>query len=212
MKKLIRKPDIKPIIIYFVGLFGLIVLMSFIFTILGLNDDFANLFQIFCEGLVFLLFIFMYRKYLKFDFKRLTKKDWIFVIIASIIIIVSNDLLSRLFEYLKIESNNQNIVVNLFNNYPFLSFFFIVLFGPVVEEFVFRYSLGTLIKNEWLFLIVSSLAFGIIHGVGVITILYVLMGFGFGYIYLRTNRNIVSSSFAHILNNLVSVIMMMFGI
>lgn len=201
--------DLKPIWIYFIGLFCSVSFFAVIFAILGLNEGYLNLFQIICEGIIFGIFLIIYRKRLKNDFKRLTKNNIILIIISSIILIGFNELLSRLFENMKVSMNNQDTLVSLFNNYKIMTSLLIVLFGPLIEEIVFRYSFSTFIKNDIWFLVISSLSFGLIHGVGIVSILYVLIGFGIGLVYLKTNKNIVASTSIHMLNNLVSVIMML---
>ncbi len=208
MNNCVEKRDLKPIWIYFIGLFCSVSFFAIIIAILGLDEDFANIYQILCEGFIMVIFLIMYRKRITKDLKRLTKKDILLIIISAIILISANELISRLFEHLNVNMNNQNTIQSLFNNHIVLTSFLIVLFGPIVEEFVFRYSFGTFIKNDILFLIISSLSFGLIHGVGVVSILYILIGFGLGFVYLKTNKNILASTSIHILNNLFSLIMM----
>jgi len=212
MNDINEKIDLKPIWIYFIGLFCSVSFFAIVFGILGLNVDYINVYQIICEGIIMLIFLVMYKKRLKNDFKRLTKKDLLLIIISSIVLIGANELISRLFEQLNVSMNNQDTLVDLFNNHMILSSFLIVLFGPIVEEFVFRYSFGTFIKNDILFLIVSSLSFGLIHGVGVVSILYILIGLGLGFVYLKTNKNIIASTSIHILNNFISLIMMILAL
>ena len=212
MNDINEKIDLKPIWIYFIGLFCSVSFFAIVFGILGLNVDYINVYQIICEGIIMLIFLVMYKKRLKNDFKRLTKKDLLLIIISSIVLISANELISRLFEQLNVSMNNQDTLVDLFNNHMILSSFLIVLFGPIVEEFVFRYSFGTFIKSDILFLIVSSLSFGLIHGVGVVSILYILIGLGLGFVYLKTNKNIIASTSIHILNNFISLIMMILAL
>jgi len=212
MNDINEKIDLKPIWIYFIGLFCSVSFFAIVFGILGLNVDYINIYQIICEGIIMLIFLVMYKKRLKNDFKRLTKKDLLLIIISSIVLISANELISRLFEQLNVSMNNQDTLVDLFNNHMILSSFLIVLFGPIVEEFVFRYSFGTFIKSDILFLIVSSLSFGLIHGVGVVSILYILIGLGLGFVYLKTNKNIIASTSIHILNNFISLIMMILAL
>ena len=84
-------------------------------------------------------------------------------------------------------------------------------------------------KNKYLALIVSSLAFGMLHVISsallvfinitngeatffdfVLELIYIipysLMGFALGIAYIKSNKNIASSMFAHFLNNLISYI------
>ena len=104
---------------------------------------------------------------------------------------------------------NQDTVVNLLNNYKLLTIISIILFAPVTEEIVYRYALSTLFKNNILFIIISSVIFGAMHGLGIVTILYVLMGIILAYCYLKTDKNIISSIIIHILNNISGVLTMM---
>lgn len=205
---IIEKIDLKPIWIYFVGLFCSVSFVAIVIAILNLKEDYLNIYQILCEGFIFLIFIILYKKRLKSDIKRLGKKDIILIIISSILLISLNELLSRLFEHLNVNMNNQDILVSLFNNHMILTSLLIVLFGPLIEEMVFRYSFGTFIKNDLLFLAISSISFGIAHGVGIVTILYILIGLGIGIIYLKTGKNIIASTSIHMLNNLISLITM----
>ena len=206
---IIEKCDLKPIWIYFIGIFCLASFLIIVFTIVGLNEDYINLTQIISEGLVFFIFIIIYRERLRNDFKRLNIKNILLIIISSIILIFFNNILSTIFEKLNVNMNNQDTLTNLFINYKIITSLLIVLFGPLVEEMVFRYSFKTFIKNDILYLIISSLAFGIMHGVSVATILYFLLGLGIGLVYLKINKNIVASTSVHMLNNLVALIQML---
>jgi membrane protease YdiL (CAAX protease family) len=87
-------------------------------------------------------------------------------------------------------------------------FFVFLVFGPIVEEIVFRgIVLGGLINvtNGVVAVIVSALIFAGIHvagGIAQITSVFVL-GLVLGWLYLRT-RSVVPSSVAHIIYNTVA--------
>ena len=202
------KTDLKPIIIYFVGLFGSTIPFFILFSILKFKNP-MNLSQLICESFICILFIFLYYKLIKKDILRLKVKDYIYIVIYGIILYLLNELATGLFLKLNVSMYNQDTLISLLNDYKLLTIIYIVLIGPIVEELVFRYSFSTFIKNDHLFLLISSLTFAIIHGVGIITILYFLMGVALGYIYLKTNKNIVASTIVHIINNLISVILML---
>ena len=101
--------------------------------------------------------------------------------------------------------NNQNAITDLIAGYTIPTVLLVTILLPLAEEIVFRYSLGTLIKNNIAFLIVSSLLFAIFHGIGIVTIVYILQGLAFGIAYLKSDRNFMASFIVHLLNNIIAV-------
>lgn len=119
------------------------------------------------------------------------------------------------------DNTNQSIVVNVITAYPVSSFFWIVLIGPIVEEFTYRYGLyGTLRRwNKYAALIITALIFGFIHFdfsvIGgsdkqllYIELLnipsYIVMGLLFSYAYEK--HDIQVPIVAHVFNNLIAYI------
>ncbi len=205
-----NKKDGLPILLYlgivFIGTF----IISFLNALLN-NSNIVDLASIAMEGLVCLILIIKYRKMLIDGFKKLDAKRIIKIVIIGIIVVLINELISELFVKLNIAMENQDTVVEMFNSInKIVMFLFIVIIGPIVEEFVTRYSIGTLIKNDKVFIIVSGIIFGILHGVGIATILYILLGGAFAYFYVKSDKNIVVPIMLHVINNLVSFIMMLF--
>ena len=96
-----------------------------------------------------------------------------------------------------------------------------VIFAPIVEESVFRGSIKKFIANPYVFILVSGIAFGLLHATSensalvliVTTIPYAIMGISFALTYEKTN-NIFTNIFMHAINNLIAVMVMfiMFGI
>ena len=99
-----------------------------------------------------------------------------------------------------------------------LMFIAAVFLGPIAEELVFRKSIFAIIKNEKIALVISAFVFGGVHllsettlnGVIMSGIVYIMMGFVFGYIYIRNKKNISVLITIHILSNLISVIATIF--
>lgn len=92
-----------------------------------------------------------------------------------------------------------------------------VIFGPIVEELVFRKAIFGLIPNNIVAVIVSSLVFGLIHvDTELLTgdfmlifttgIRYVAAGLAFGTSYVIYKKNIFIPTFAHMINNLLSMV------
>lgn len=133
------------------------------------------------------------------------------------------------------DSGNQEAIINMMQpGIPtILMFFATVIFAPILEELVFRKSIFNLFpKKPYLALVVSSVAFGALHvvstAIGIIPdifngnatyldfiteffyiIPYCLMGYALGYTYIKSDKNIVAPIFAHMLNNLLSFIMIL---
>ncbi len=119
------------------------------------------------------------------------------------------------------ESQNQNAIVELFNNGALPKIAMVlttVVVGPLVEELVFRKSIFNLIPNKIVALVVSSIIFGLIHTINfdysfmdliIVTIPYISAGISFGYVYYKTD-NIYASYFLHAGLNLLSVLSILF--
>lgn len=108
---------------------------------------------------------------------------------------------------------NQENVDAFVHQFKVLGFLYVVLFAPIIEEFVFRHvMLGHLFKNHTrIGLFVSTILFGGLHLIAGFSIsglvIYMVFGYLFGYIYLKTKR-IESTIVIHMINNLVSILLM----
>ena len=103
---------------------------------------------------------------------------------------------------------NQQLVEQALNTLPFLMIITVTIFGPIVEEIIFRLVIMDFFKARPVVnLIISSLIFGSLHvlmGGWIHIIPYFLMGLVFGYIYLK-NDNIWHATILHILHNGLTV-------
>lgn len=95
----------------------------------------------------------------------------------------------------------------------------VVIFAPIVEEFVFRKAIFSLIKNPIVAIITSSLAFSAMHILSepnfihmIINIIpYLTMGLFIGWYYhYKADRNIMVVIAIHALNNLLAVVGILF--
>ncbi len=89
-----------------------------------------------------------------------------------------------------------------------------LIFAPVVEEAMFRGSFRRFIKNDWVFIIVSGFAFGLLHtflseeglyNIIVQSLSYATMGAVMAYSYTKTN-NIYTSMMVHFIQNALGII------
>lgn len=105
--------------------------------------------------------------------------------------------------------------------YFILMIIIVVVIGFIVEELVFRKLFFGLIKNEkWVF-VIFLLVFGLIYilieifigDIGMVivsSLLYIVGGFIFGYIYMINKKNIVILIIVYMGYNLIFVLMFMF--
>ena len=209
------KKDLKPIWLYLALFFGIQFVIGFVLGIIYLDNAmevFNNLSGIITFSIYLIIaitFVCIYKNNLKVKIKKMTKQDYVYSIVGAVILILVNIVLYRLFVNMNVELGNQEAVLEAYESSKILMLISVVFLGPFVEEMVFRYSLSTFIKNNYVFVIVSSLMFGLMHGVGVATILYTLLGIILSLTYLKTNKNVIASIIAHILNNAFAMITIM---
>jgi membrane protease YdiL (CAAX protease family) len=209
------KKDFKPIWIY---LLCTIVLTIVIAGIVGVveaikggelnTDKMTFLSSVIPSIILFIIFAIIYRKRVISDLKKLKIKDILFIVLISAVTIAINYVISMIFEKLGVKMNNQDSLVSMFASHKILISLLTCIIAPFTEELVFRYSFSTFIKNKYVFLIVSSLIFGLFHAIGVATILYVFLGAMFGLVYLKYKNNVVASMLIHFINNTFSIITM----
>lgn len=105
-------------------------------------------------------------------------------------------------------SENTTSIVNLAKGAP-IAIIAIALFGPILEEFVFRRVIfGSLVQttNFWVAAFVSAIFFALVHLDFTHIILYTICGFLFAFLYHQT-KSIWTSIIAHIgLNSFVTLV------
>ena len=119
-------------------------------------------------------------------------------------------------------SDNQSVIEEMMRSSGAIPMFLsAVVIGPICEELVFRKAIFDVFKKPEIAIIVSSIAFGLIHiisSIGIstplelclMTIPYVSSGIAFGYIYIRFKQNIWIPIIAHTLSNFISMIGIIF--
>ncbi len=180
-------------------------------------------FVIYVVGIVVLVVLSL--QVLKADFGALNKKflpiismigmGYLFMIGGNIVSGALSEILSNFFNYDADTSVNQEMInIMLTSNLaPFL-IFTIVIGAPIVEELVFRKAFFSLIKNQWVALVVGSLVFGLMHvtsetsfaGFFINLLTYSISGAALGFVYIYYKRNIYAPIFVHALANLISLL------
>lgn len=190
---------------------GLLLIVSFImavFSILTKNQTVAYFFTYFTSSLIF---SFIYKDKLKNDLKNirndLNTKNIIIIVLFLFLSFISNIILVNL---LKQEASNQEIAVSMLTSFTLLGILAICLFGPFVEEIIYRLPY----KKNWLSIIISTIVFTFVHisNFSLIQILffipYLFLSISFSFAYFK-NENIILSTTTHILNNLISVVLLL---
>ncbi|WP_026573992.1 CPBP family intramembrane glutamic endopeptidase [Bacillus sp. UNC438CL73TsuS30] len=104
-------------------------------------------------------------------------------------------------------SENTKDIIHIIEEFP-LAILVSSIFGPILEEIVFRKILfGTLHKrfNFFISAIISSVIFALAHMELEHILLYSAMGFTFAFLYVRT-KHILVPIFAHVTMNTMVVI------
>lgn len=170
----------------------------------------------------FMLILFLlYRKTLIKDitlyFKSFTKnistgaKYWF---IGLCIMMLSNIIISY---YLPGGSANEEAVQNVIKQVPIYMIFSTIIYAPFVEELIFRKSIRDIIKNDYLYVIISGLAFGFVHTLAgstlqelVYIIPYGALGSCFALMYIKT-KNVYTSMTFHMIHNAIIVFISIAG-
>ena len=200
------------IIWYFMSMLGLPLLLPDIFM--------TDFFDYFTYITVFILSIIVFKDRIIRDFQVIKnhKKQYArwyiprFIIIRILYYVVS---VAALYLGGKYASENQESVESLKAVEMIL---ITCIYGPFVEECVFRGAFRKYIKKDWLFILVSGLVFGALHVVGEKTVsdflslgaMYVFEGCALAWLYVKSN-NFHTNYFYHFFFNTFACIKILLG-
>jgi membrane protease YdiL (CAAX protease family) len=167
---------------YLLGIFiGAIYLTGIISSILYLafslfGDGADRLKLLISQMLTCIVMIVLYNQIFQFKLKTLFgefKKVEPFIVIGKYLVITYGltllgsivfQLIGNAFSYNNFSNTNEDAVNILINELPILTFFFVVLIAPIVEELIFRYCVFNYLKKHIKVAFnVSALAFVLIH-------------------------------------------------
>ena len=179
------------------------------------NNLILNLATLGIELLITLIFILFYIKDFQKDLPEIRKNDKEYLgnslriwLLGLIIMILSNSVISYIVGGI---AENEELNRQILNTSYIYAIPSMVIMAPIVEEILFRLSLGKIFNNKYIFAIISGLVFGYMHVIGShgLEYLYIIpygaLGASFGYLYKKYN-NIYCSIFAHMIHNLLCVI------
>ena len=219
-KSYILKTKSTTCILFYLGI--VLVLVPIIFMTASKMMDSTNMLQIvlnlLCYASLSVIYIIILRKYLFDDLKefKIMKKLLlaILIIVGTIgVIKLSDALFTWIYKSLNQGmGNNQNSVIEFIKENAFLMFLSSVIFAPFVEEVVFRKNIFSFFKNDWIGLLVSTLAFGLIHVLSSFDFIhifpYLAAGLIFSLAYILSKRNVWVTITAHSIINLISFIVL----
>ncbi len=228
--------DYKELMFLVIGILGLTIVGFFIYT--GLinfpikdNKELVNalvnlLSYIICCALIFCVLSHDTKFTLnKTKSQTLKLYTWIFVAIGLALIIAFSYGYTYTLKACGIEikdSANQSSVTKMVKSLPALSFFIVVIFAPIVEEFAYRVGLFSFLRkrNRYLAYIVTVLVFALMHFLPALIEdpklmanealnipLYIIPSLILAISYEYTG--ISGSLYIHILNNLLSFIIVL---
>lgn len=179
----------------------------------------------FFADLVFLIcIVFVYKDNLKNDFENL-KNDYKIskivktVIMWVVIIFIFNILMGALTEIIypnMLFDDNTNAMRTMFKISMPYSLFKTMIFAVIAEELLYRESISDVIKNKYLFILVSSIIYTLMNfifvgfesNIIVMDLLsYFLPALLFSTAYVKNNNNIIILMFIKFAYNLIPTIM-----
>lgn len=212
--------------------FGLILLLIFlgaipvlVFQIFNVDyKSFSSLEKIIITLINELLFLGLlfkfYKKDITKDFKNFFNENWKEHLklalrywgIGMIIMIISNYLIAIITNG-QLAANEEE-VRKLIRSVPIYMLFELMIYAPVSEELIFRRSIRDIVKNRYIYAILSGLIFGGLHAItsvkSAIDLLYFIpycsLGYIFALLYSKTN-NIFSTITIHSIHNTLALIL-----
>lgn len=179
---------------------------------------------------VFPIILVFIKKEILRDFKvaKTWRSEWLNIIFVGYAILIAgniaanflSNILARIFSVTQSDPLNQMFIQDaLKSNGVVFMVLSAVLIAPILEELIFRKAIIDIFNNPKIGLIVSSIAFGAVHLLMESSIqdalvngmVYFVMGFVFGYIYLKHQKNVFAPIAIHMVTNTISIIFLLSG-
>ena len=176
------------------------------------------LLSILTNTIIILIFVFIYKKELKNEFSLYKKNFKKFMDIGlelwliGLGIMVFSNLAIAIFTSAG-GAHNEQVVQELIKSYPFLMLIEAGFIAPICEEFVFRKCFKNIFSNPRIFIVVSSLLFGLLHVLNATStsqLLYIIpyssLGVMLALMYQKTD-SIYTSISIHMIHNILLTIL-----
>lgn len=211
----------KKTMVFILSYVLLVLIFPLVFTNFAILMKQPILWNAFIYVILFILGIVLFREDLKSMLLKVRKRKMQVIMlsfVAFVAILVGTIALNLILNSWEVSQNQ--VAVNALLKNSTLAILIVVVFGPFVEELVFRHILIGKLSTKyptWLTTIVSVLCFGLIHmkhlslkGFTEISS-YFVVGAVLSVLYLKKDKNVTYPLAAHVLNNLVSVLLSLAG-
>ena len=178
-----------------------------------------------CYLLGFIVVCLFMRNHLLDDFNELKKRPiyfGVFMLIGAILFYIISILVSYGIDQLVGVSNNQSLIEGMILNGGAVAIFFaVVVFAPMVEELIYRKAIFKLLEKKHISIayVVSTIVFVLPHmlstpitNIGdwlLLCVPYFISAILLCMSYHLSNKNIYVSWFIHMINNLVTFILIL---
>lgn len=197
---------------------SLIPLILLKIDIEALPDLLFYLYYLITQFILIIILYFFYQEEIKkmlIDFKEKYKvylelgiRYWI----AGLVLMVISNYIIVLIAPIDLPEN-ETAIRTLINIIPIIMTSLIIFIAPIVEEFIYRKIIFDLIPVKALYILISSLAFGLAHVIGMASntlsylyiIPYTVLGAVFAIVYVKT-ENVFVTIFMHFVHNLFTIL------
>ena len=162
------------------------------------------------------IYIIIKRKDILEDFKNFKKSNFKLNILLFLIMFIIVTICSKIFpKIFNIMITNERVIEENIAIMPIKTFISACILAPLYEEILVRKNFKNAFKNKWLFVTITGILFASLHILTIQSLieliyfpLYIIMGITLSYIYYNDN-NIISSILCHMLNNILSFIIIL---
>ncbi len=212
MKKDTKLGLLSVITFILIQYFGVVPLLLLNIDVESFTDFQTILFMLTLNIIMTISLLVIFKEKLKNDFKDLLKnhkkyfkENLKYYFIGLGVMFISNIIILA---FHNTGPANEEAIRELVELSPIYIFFASVIVAPITEELVFRQGFRNLIKNDFLFVILSGVVFGALHVLGTVTstidLLYIIpyssLGIAFAYMLVKT-KNIYVPMSLHFMHN-----------
>jgi len=223
----VNKQKIMKAVLVFIAYFAYNMVVNCFCEVLGIKDPIMISFI--ADILFSVVIIFFYRKEIYksiCDFRKdySFKKRFVIVVLGVLILFVLNILggivSEMLFSDLYDVDQNTTMIYELANMSTIYTIFKTLIFASIVENIVFRVSIRELVRNNFAFIIVSSLIYALVNVMysdfTLLTIVdmvqYFLISFTLSSIYVKYKDSIYPVMMILFCYNMIPLAILLFGI
>lgn len=222
--QVLLKAMLATALFFFNSIFNIIPRLIFRYNPDKISFKYTVLLSFYDYLVLIVILFFLYKKdiikYIENFKKNKTKiidKGFSYWTIGIIIMMISNFLIMK---YVPMaHASNEIQVQEMIKAMPIICFITVGIFGPIIEEFVFRKTLYDLFKNKDIFVITSGIIFGFMHVIFSYTsgwdflfvIPYGALGICLAMMYKKTD-NLLTPMMMHIIHNVILVLISIIGL